>query len=137
MAGRKNKLTKEVIETLSNWLKLGYYQEDAAVMSGIGESTFYKWMKDARSFYEEEKEPETENDELLIELIEAVKKARAEAEGAHIRNIRRAADNGMWQASAWFLERSHPKKWGRRTALELSGSEDGKPIEFEVKFAEG
>jgi hypothetical protein len=30
MAGRKNKLTKEVIETLSNWLKLGYYQEDAA-----------------------------------------------------------------------------------------------------------
>ena len=23
-------------------------------------------------------------------------------------NIRKAADNGVWQASAWFLERSYP-----------------------------
>ena len=136
MAGRKNKLTKEVIETLSNWLKLGYYQEDAAVMSGIGESTFYKWMKDARELDEGEREPESDTDDLLLELIEAVKKSRAESEGAHIRNIRRAADNGVWQASAWFLERSHPKKWGRRSALELSG-DDGKPIEFEIKYADG
>ena len=136
MAGRKTKLTTEVIGNIANWLKLGYYQEDAAVMAGIGESTFYKWMKEARALEEGEKEPETPNDELLIELIEAVKKSRAESEGAHIRNIRRAADNGVWQASAWFLERSHPKKWGRRSALELSG-DDGKPIEFEIKYADG
>lgn len=136
MAGRKTKLTTEVIGNIANWLKLGYYQEDAAVMAGIGESTFYKWMKEARALEEGEKEPETPNDELLIELIEAVKKSRAESEGAHIRNIRRASDNGIWQASAWFLERSHPKKWGRRSALELSG-EDGKPIEFEIKYADG
>ena len=136
MAGRKTKLTTEVIGNIANWLKLGYYQEDAAVMAGIGESTFYKWMKEAKALEEGEKEPETPNDELLIELIEAVKKSRAESEGAHIRNIRRASDNGIWQASAWFLERSHPKKWGRRSALELSG-EDGKPIEFEIKYADG
>ena len=136
MAGRKTKLTTEVIGNIANWLKLGYYQEDAAVMAGIGESTFYKWMKEARALEEGEKDPVDDSDELLIELIEAVKKARAESEGAHIRNIRRASDNGIWQASAWFLERSHPKKWGRRSALELSG-EDGKPIEFEIKYADG
>ena len=136
MAGRKLLLDSEVIGNIANWLKLGYYQEDAAVMAGIGVSTFYKWMKEARALEEGEKEPETPNDELLIELIEAVKKSRAESEGAHIRNIRRASDNGIWQASAWFLERSHPKKWGRRSALELSG-EDGKPIEFEIKYADG
>jgi hypothetical protein len=136
MSGRKTKLTVEVIGNIANWLKLGYYQEDAAVMAGIAESTFYKWMKEARALEEGEKEPENANDELLMELIEAVKKSRAESEGAHIRNIRRASDNGIWQASAWFLERSHPKKWGRRSALELSG-EDGKPIEFEIKYADG
>lgn len=136
MAGRKTKLNAEVIANISNWLKLGYYQEDAAVMAGIGESTFYKWMKDARELDEGEREPESDTDDLLLELIEAVKKSRAESEGAHIRNIRRAADNGVWQASAWFLERSHPKKWGRRSALELSG-DDGKPIEFEIKYADG
>ena len=32
MAGRKTKLNAEVIANISNWLKLGYYQEDAAVM---------------------------------------------------------------------------------------------------------
>ncbi len=136
MAGRKTKLNEEVIANISNWLKLGYYQEDAAVMSGISESTFYNWMKKANSLDIDQKEPENDNETLLLELLEAVKKSRAEAEGAHIRNIRRAADNGMWQASAWFLERSHPKKWGRRSALEVSG-EDGKPIEFEIKYSEG
>ena len=33
MAGRKTKLNGEVIANISNWLKLGYYQEDAAVMA--------------------------------------------------------------------------------------------------------
>ena len=86
----------------------------------------------------EENNPETEDEKELVflQLLQAVKKARAESEGAHIRNIRRAADNGNWQASGWFLERSHPKKWGKRSALELSG-QDGKPIEFDIKYADG
>tara|TARA_A100000164_G_C21924453_1_gene782309 strand:+ start:1199 stop:1306 length:108 start_codon:yes stop_codon:yes gene_type:complete len=33
MAGRKTKLNAEVIASIGNWLKLGYYQEDAAVMA--------------------------------------------------------------------------------------------------------
>jgi len=33
MAGRKTKLNAEVITSIGNWLKLGYYQEDAAVMA--------------------------------------------------------------------------------------------------------
>ena len=48
---------------------------------------------------------------MYSEFSEAVKKARAEAEGAHIRNIKESVDNGTWQASAWFLERSFPQKW--------------------------
>ena len=65
-------------------------------------------------------EVENEEDKVIFTIITGSKKARAESEGAHIRNIRRAADNGNWQASGWFLERSFPKKWGRRSALEVS-----------------
>ena len=43
--GRKTKLTPEIQETICNWLKLGYYQEDAAVMAGISPSTYYDWLK--------------------------------------------------------------------------------------------
>ena len=73
--------------------------------------------------------------DMFQEFSEAVKKARAEAEGAHIRNIRRASDNGVWQASAWWLERSFPKKWGKRSSLELSG-EGGEPIKFQISYGD-
>lgn len=151
---RPSKLTDEVQENICNWLKLGYYQEDAAIMAGISPSTYYEWMKkgeserialesgeDALALPEhplpasEEEPSEIEFVYRFMEFSEAVKKARAEAEGAHIRNIRKAADNGVWQASAWFLERSHPKKWGKRSQLDVIAEND-EPIQFEISYGE-
>jgi len=150
--GRKTKLTPEVQETICNWLKLGYYQEDAAVMAGIAPSTFYDWLK--KGAEEDAKQEEIKalgsgesplpaiKEDSDIELVyiysefsEAVARARAEAEGAHIKNIRRAADNGTWQASAWFLERSFPKKWGKRSALEIDAQGD-EPIKFQITYGD-
>ena len=151
---RPSKLTDEVQENICNWLKLGYYQEDAAIMAGISPSTYYEWMKkgeserialesgeDALALPEhplpasEEEPSEIEFVYRFMEFSEAVKKARAEAEGAHIRNIRKAADNGVWQASAWFLERSHPKKWGKRSQLDVIAEND-EPIQFEISYGD-
>ena len=117
---RPTKLTPDVIEDICNWLKLGYYQEDASTMAGISPSTIYDWMKKgdegqkalesgtSSSLPAIQEDGEVEIVDMYSEFSEAVKKARAEAEGAHLRNIRRAADNGTWQASAWWLERSFP-----------------------------
>ena len=152
---RPSKISPSVIEDVCNWLKLGYYQEDAAVMAGISPSTFYDWMKkgDEKADDIEETKALTSPDSslpaiqdvegtevgeivnLYSEFSEAVKRARAEAEGAHIRNIRRAADNGSWQASAWWLERSFPKKWGKGSAIEIGG-EGGEPIKFSVEYGD-
>lgn len=123
--GRPTKFNQETQDSLVKWLKLGFYQEDAATMAGISPATYYKWMKAAE-----------DGDERFLEFSEAVKKARAESEGAHIMNIRRAADNGVWQASAWFLERSHPKKWGKKNPDLVDDNDDG-PITFVVKYADG
>ena len=151
---RPSKLTDEVQENICNWLKLGYYQEDAAIMAGISPSTYYEWMKkgeqervaleegekaltlpDTSLPASEDGTPEIELIYPFLEFSEAVKKARAEAEGAHIRNIRKAADNGVWQASAWFLERSHPKKWGKRSQLDLVAEND-EPVQFEISYGD-
>ena len=96
---RPSKLTPEVQENICNWLKLGYYQEDAAIMAGISPSTYYEWMKkgesqrvalesgeDMLSLPEhplpapEDGTPEVELVFPFMEFSEAVKKARAEAE---------------------------------------------------------
>lgn len=152
---RPTKLTPQLIEEISNWLKLGYYQEDAAVMVGISPSTYYEWMKRGEKEIEKMDDKmlnpgniesssevvvssEAEDGEIVnlyLEFSEAVKRARAEAEGAHIRNIRRASDNGVWQASAWWLERSFPKKWGKRGSLEI-GMEGGEPIKFQISYGD-
>ena len=111
---RPTKLTPEVQVRVCIRFKLGYYQEDAAIMAGISASTYYEWMNKGEqervALEEGEKAltlpdtslPASEDEAQEIELVypflefsEAVKKARAEAEGAHIRNIRKAADNGV------------------------------------------
>jgi transposase len=124
--GRPSKLEDSRVDDLVKWLKLGYYIEDACTMAGIGKTTYYNWIAKA----EANEGPE------YVEFMNAVKKARAEAEGAHIMNIRKAADNGVWQASAWFLERSHPVKWGKRNP-DLITEESDEPIEFDIKYADG
>ena len=143
---RPTKLTPDVIEDICNWLKLGYYQEDAATMAGISASTFYDWMKKgdegqkalesgtSSSLPAIQEDGEVEIVDMYSEFSEAVKKARAEAEGAHLRNIRRAADNGTWQASAWWLERSFPKKWGKRKTLDIS--EGNEEIQFQIEYGD-
>ena len=123
--GRPTKLTPKVIEDIVKWLKLGFYQEEAAIMAGISKTTFYDWMSKAR-----------DGDIRFSEFSDAVARARAEAEGAHIMNIRKAADNGVWQASSWFLERSHPKKWGKKNP-DLLSEESDEPVEFDIKYADG
>ena len=123
--GRPSKLEDSRVDELVKWLKLGYYIEDACTMAGIGKTTYYRWLEKAEEGLEEYRD-----------FRDSVQKARAEAEGAHIMNIRKAADNGVWQASAWYLERSHPSKWGKKNP-DLISEDSDEPVEFTIKYADG
>lgn len=125
VAGRPSKFSPERVDTLVKWLKLGYYIDEACSMAGIHRDTYYAWLKKA-----EEGVPEYSG------FSDTIKKARAEAEGAHIMNIRKAADNGVWQASAWYLERAYPTRWGKKNP-DLIKEESDEPVEFEIKYADG
>lgn len=60
-------------------------------------------------------------------------RARAQAEVRHISNIMKAAANGQWQASGWWLERTMPHKYGRPdTRVQVSGTPGGEPIRSET-----
>jgi hypothetical protein len=136
-AGRKPKLTPEMIQRVGNALREGNYIETACDYAGISRSIFYAWLQEAEK-------PNAKK--IFLELKDTVDRARAEAELRNVRRIQIAAEgikdkdgnytiNPSWQASAWWLERSHSKKWGRQQKVELSGIE-GAPINISLDAKE-
>lgn len=122
--GRKLKLTPEVQQKIVSAIRAGNYAFVAAEMAGIGRSTYWRWLEmgekpDAQPVYRE--------------FRDAVKEAEAAAEVASVALIRQAAQNGTWQAAAWYLERKHGDRWGRNDKVrqEVSGP-DGGPVEVDV-----
>ena len=117
-SGRPTKLTPELQEKICNTLADGNYVAAICDYVGIAEKTFYEWMQRG------ERNAPSDQAAGYPEFYQAVKKARSTAEIVSVARIRRAGADGQWQADAWFLERSNPKRWGRRN-LELTGADGG------------
>lgn len=105
-------------ERLTAALKAGNYIETACQYAGLGYSTYFKWMQEAKA---DDAPPE------LVEFMESVESARAQAIVRNVKLIQDAAQNGTWQAAAWWLERSQPTMWGRNDKVrqEVSGPNGG------------
>jgi hypothetical protein len=54
------------------------------------------------------------SDPNFEELLQA---CQANAELEHLKNIAGAGKLGQWQASAWFLERKYPDKYGKKDTI--------------------
>lgn len=124
---RPLKLTQELQDRICLAIRAGNYSKIAAEMNGIGETTFYRWL-DIGS------KPNASR--IYREFRESIKRAEAEAEVTNVARIRQAADNGTWQAAAWYLERKHGDRWGRNDKIrqEISGPE-GKPVPLSLEEA--
>jgi transposase len=117
---RRTKLTEERQFRICEEIRDGQYAQVAAQLAGIGETTFWQWMKRG------EREAD-DPDSIYAGFRKAVKEAQAEAEQAMIQVVRRAAFAGTWQAAAWYLERTHTDRYGRFTKVAVEGTE-GAPI---------
>jgi hypothetical protein len=51
------------------------------------------------------------------EFEDFVKTASAQCEDNHLQNIELAGKTGAWKASAWFLERKFPDKYGKKDVI--------------------
>ena len=49
--------------------------------------------------------------------------------------LTKAANNGIWQASAWFLERSNPEEWGKREKNRLTDGKEEEVITVEIRYS--
>lgn len=118
--GRPTKLTPTVRDRIVAAIQAGNYAEIAAQYAGVGKTTYYRWMELGAA----EDAPE-----MYREFRHAVESARSEAEIRNVALIQRAANEGTWQAAAWYLERTAWQRWGRRTVVT---GDDGGPVRVEV-----
>lgn len=118
--GAPSKFSEERAERLIQALRGGNYLKTACHFAGIHPSTLTRWLHKA----DEPDAPQEYRD-----LRDAIEKARADAEVASLAKIQKAANEGQWQAAAWFLERSMPERWAKKdkTQLEVTG-EGGGPV---------
>jgi hypothetical protein len=117
VAGRPDMLNPKLQEAICKHIENGMYPAKAAILEGLSERTYYRWMQRGR----EEKEGK------YLHFWQSVKTAENIAESFHLENIRKAATGAetgkpVWQASAWYLERRHPDSWGWRDRVDLNHS---------------
>jgi len=118
---RKSKLTQELIKEAYKLVAAGNYVKDIYPILGIDESTWYRWLS----------EGEKAKSGLKREFYETIKKAEKDAVARNVALIQRAAQEGNWQAAAWWLERKYFEDWGRKDKVDLSADKDGFKIVVE------
>jgi hypothetical protein len=119
--GRPSKFTPDVCNRILTAIRNGNTYEASAQYGGISYSLLREWIVQG----------EQDQAGEFLEFVEALKKAEAEAEVESVALIRRSAQEGQWQAAAWFLERRKPSEWGRKDRHEIGGI-NGEPIKHEV-----
>ena len=117
----RSKLTEELIKEAARLIEAGNYQKHVAQALGIAEETWYRWLREG--------EASDNPDDLKRQFYESVKKAEANAIARNVALIQRAAQEGNWQAAAWWLERKFPSEWGKKDKLDI-GADDGLRIEI-------
>ena len=108
--GRPTKFTPDVRTRIISAIRNGNTYEASANYGGVSYDSFRGWLKRG----------EDDADGEFFEFFNAIKKAEAEAEIESVALIRRSAQDGQWQAAAWFLERRKPSDWGRRDRHEVA-----------------
>ena len=127
--GRPTTLNQDKIDAVCTWLHAGYFVEDAARMAKIPKSTFYNWLEKGKA------DREAGEDSIYVEFLDSIEVARAQAEGIFLGSIRNAATRGVWQAAAWWMERSFAK-WSKDQNVKISGDSDA-PVQVNVQYSDG
>lgn len=118
--GRPSKLTPETQDRIVQAITAGNYLEVAAQYARVGKTTLYRWLSLA---------DDPDADEMYRNFRDAVESARSAAEVRNVALIQKAANDGTWQAAAWYLERTSWQRWGRRTMVT---GDSGEAIKVEV-----
>jgi hypothetical protein len=109
------KLTPDRQTGICAAIRAGVRPEIAAVCSGVGARTYYRWMQRGRA---------ADAEPLYVAFAEAVEISLAEWEAREVMLIGEAAERD-WHAAAWRLERRLPTVYGKRERHEIANADEG------------
>lgn len=121
----------EIVDRLIEAIRAGTTIVAACQFAGIAEPTYHVWAGRGRRERERRLNGAEPNpaEEGYLQVLERLEKARGDAIVRNIGVIQKAALDGTWQAAAWWLERTLPADYSRRTIV--TGANDG-PVEVAV-----
>jgi hypothetical protein len=139
LSGRHTKCSPELTQAIIDGIRIGCSMEVAAQANGVGRTTLLGWRargeaelirfdrlcdaaekagRDVDAIHLNEREAQ------FVDFYLALLKAEAVAESSAVFRLyeltRKGAEfkPGQWQAIAWWLERRHPERWGRKDRTE-------------------
>ena len=121
---RPSKLTPALQTRIVELIRGGSFSAQAAAACGISESTYYSWTKSGRAAEAKQQEglKLSQADKRYLEFLKAIKEAEAQSEARNVMLIQKAANNGTWQAAAWYLERKFGSRWAKKDVHEVQAS---------------
>ena len=144
--GRPSNISDTIRKVILKYIETGNYISVACQAAGIPQRTYHNWgtyAKDVEDYIDEHdiyidnpcdisKEDwkylegilpdKLKNKIIHWQMFHRLKRAEAEAETIHVSNLMKASNAGpqFWAASATYLERKHPERWGKRDAVDIN-----------------
>lgn len=132
--GRPPLLTSELEDKIYKYMAEGNYTSTACQAAGVKYDTFLHWQERAKHYNawlstqsdiyidtDLSDLPDHNSDLVYFRFFHRLKTAEALAEVQHVANISVAGKlPQFWAASATYLERKYPDRWGKRDAVDVN-----------------
>ena len=140
---RPTKLTPALQKRIVALIREGNYSTQAAAACGLSSSSFFSYMRQGRDAQAVKEEGLTLNahQKSMLQFLDSVKGAEAEAEVAALALVQKSARAGDARQAQWYLERKFPERWGKRETHQVEttikhAQSDGKKKSHDELLAE-
>ncbi len=125
---KKPKLSPDLTDRICKMIRVGVPSEAAARASGVILEQFAEWM--ARGLGEH---PEKKTTPRYRAFARAIEQAEAEAVAFHAATLTKAARDGAWRASAWWLSRRGGQRWASTSTVTIQSSEEERQLLAQIR----
>lgn len=110
-------ISKTQTKALTDALRGGSDLDTACHFAGLSSQQVLKWLEIGKNESERVANgyPPTAGLNAYTSLWEDLKKARADAIVRNVTYVQKAASDGNWQAAAWWLERTVPEHYSKKS----------------------